>query len=113
MSVKTKQPIQQAVKDLRLAIGMTQEQFARYFGVSLRSVLNYELTKPPRGMRLLVKFAKLADQHNQLELREAFLEAVKKRIKIDFPEGVQVHVVLAPGVEVTESKGGSVDGETL
>ena len=42
---------EKTVKDLRTQTGMTQRQFASYFGVSLRSLQGWEAGKrPPQGM---------------------------------------------------------------
>lgn len=44
------------VKELRAQAGMSQAQFAAYFGVSVRSLQGWELgKKPPQGMVSMMK----------------------------------------------------------
>lgn len=43
------------IKELRLQTGMTQRQFASYFGVSIRSLQGWEAgKKPPQGMAAMM-----------------------------------------------------------
>lgn len=41
-----------AVKDLRAALGDTQQAFAHRLGLAISTVVRYELTRSPRGAEL-------------------------------------------------------------
>lgn len=55
------------VKELRTRTGMSQAQFAAYFGVSVRSLQGWETgKKPPQGMvAMMERIWKLENEHKE------------------------------------------------
>lgn len=57
-----KNEVTAAVRELREALGDTQQQFAHRLGLAISTVVRYELTRPPKG-KALVQLQEVAKQH--------------------------------------------------
>lgn len=86
--------LQEAVRALRHSFGDTQDEFARRLGVSVRSVLNYELDKPPRGMRLL-QLMQLSQSQNLPDLANIFADHSLANIRIPVPTSECARLILS------------------
>ena len=76
-----------AVRELREALGETQEQFAARLKASVRSVARYETTRPPSGVAL----AKLIAIARSEGLRgSSFAEKFRTAIRLEHPESLSV-----------------------
>jgi hypothetical protein len=63
---KERDKASQALIDLRIAMGMSQGEFAdNVMGLSEISIARYETSHPPRGEQL-IRFAEIADQQGRL-----------------------------------------------
>ncbi len=71
-----------AVKQLRLALGDTQQQFAARTGLAISTVVRYELSRPPRGEALL-PFRKLAQEHGLRQICLVFDHAIGQTAETD------------------------------
>ena len=65
----------QAVRQLRLALGETQEAFARRLQTTVRTVARYESTAPRSGL-VLTRLAQIAASNRQPELAQVFQDAL-------------------------------------
>lgn len=65
----------EAVKGLRAHFGESQQAFATRFGVSIRSIANYEKDRKPEG-RVLAMFAKAASDAKRGDLVHEFMTAL-------------------------------------
>jgi transcriptional regulator with XRE-family HTH domain len=63
------------VKELRRALGLSQQIFATQLGLSIRAVVNYEKDRAPTA-RALAQLAKLASVNEQPELARVFRDAL-------------------------------------
>jgi transcriptional regulator with XRE-family HTH domain len=70
-----KHPLLSTVRELRLALGDTQQSFAERLGLSISTVVRYELSRPPKG-RALAQFARVADENGMKELSAVFQRAL-------------------------------------
>ena len=86
--------LQQAVRALRHSFGDTQEEFARRLGVSVRSVLNYELDKPPRGIRL-IQLMQLANTQNLPQIASVFVHHSLANLRMPVPTSECASLVFA------------------
>lgn len=68
------QEVAEAVKSLRQAMGLSQQQFSDRLGVTVRTVARYELEKPPSGKTLL-RFANVAEGVGRPDLKRIFGKA--------------------------------------
>ena len=73
--------VQDALRELRHEMGLSQESFARKLGTTLRTVSRFERETPPRGKRL-VELAVLATEADRLDLRLVFLEALTRQLNL-------------------------------
>src|SRR6476469_7439938 len=65
-----------AVRDLRLALGETQQSFAHRLRLAISTVVRYELTRPPRGTEL-GRFYNLAMENGFTEIAAVFARAME------------------------------------
>ena len=71
--------ITETVKSLRLALGDTQQQFAQRTGLAISTVVRYESTRPPRGVRL-AQMERLARTEGKNEIALALHEALNREL---------------------------------
>jgi transcriptional regulator with XRE-family HTH domain len=64
-----------AVRDLRAALGMTQQQFAEKLPTALRTLARWENNEPPHG-KVLVRLAQLAEAQDFTEIGAKFVSAL-------------------------------------
>lgn len=69
--------LQDAVRGLREALGISQEELARKLGITVRTIARYENELPPKGEALGQLFL-LAEEANQTELADVFIEKFAK-----------------------------------
>jgi len=69
--------ITQAVRNLRVALGDTQQSFAHRLGMAISTVVRYESTRPPRG-KMLVQFERLARKHGLKKIALIFQGAFEE-----------------------------------
>jgi transcriptional regulator with XRE-family HTH domain len=75
-------PVCDAVRKLRLALGDTQQSFASRLGLAISTVVRYELTRPPKG-KALAQFAELAKGLRDAELADVFRRALVAELEFD------------------------------
>jgi len=77
--LRSTEPIEitQAVRNLRVALGDTQQSFAHRLGMAISTVVRYESTRPPRG-KVLVQFERLARKHGLKEIAFIFRGAFEE-----------------------------------
>lgn len=75
-----------AVRELRKALGDTQQQFATRLGMAISTVVRYELTRPPKG-KVLNQLAHLAITNGRPEIAHVFFEALDDEMGVERPEG--------------------------
>jgi transcriptional regulator with XRE-family HTH domain len=80
-STKTdaKVTVQEALRQLRQTMNLSQEGLARKLDVSFRTIHRFENEQPPKGVWLLM-FGKLADQHGRNDLATVFLNAFPEQL---------------------------------
>lgn len=71
--------VNEAVRELRLALGESQEAFAQRLNTSVRTVSRYETVRPPRG-KLLAQFSQLARKENLNEIADLFDDALAREL---------------------------------
>jgi|SRR5215469_18907964 len=64
-----------AVKELRSALGLSQQAFATQLGLSIRAVVNYEKSREPTA-RALAQLEQLASHSSHPELARIFRDAL-------------------------------------
>jgi transcriptional regulator with XRE-family HTH domain len=64
-----------AVKELRRALGLSQQAFATQLGLSIRAVVNYEKDRSPTA-RALAQLEQLASDNDHPELAHIFRDAL-------------------------------------
>jgi hypothetical protein len=69
-----KDPVSQAVRDLRTALGESQQAFAYRTKTAIRTIARYETVRPPKG-KALAEFQKLAAETGHQKLATVFSEA--------------------------------------
>ena len=73
------------VKELRRALGLSQQIFATQLGLSIRAVVNYEKDRAPTA-RALAQLAKLASVNEQPELARVFRDALGSELGLGMSE---------------------------
>jgi transcriptional regulator with XRE-family HTH domain len=68
-----------AVRQLRAALGDTQQSFAHRLKASIRTIAHYESDRPPRG-RALAELAKIATAHGHQAQAEIFRHALAEEL---------------------------------
>ena len=111
MSTKPANPIMGAVRDLRLALGDTQQSFAQRLGLSISTVVRYELTRPPKGTAL-AQLMQVASENNQPDIAMVFAGALADELGYREPREVIVSS-LHRFVEVTIKPEEKPDFEAL
>ena len=75
---KTKDPLCDAVRKLRTALGESQQAFAYRMKTAIRTIARYEASTPPKGKALAELFWVAADTGNA-ELANVFRGALRRR----------------------------------
>jgi DNA-binding XRE family transcriptional regulator len=83
------------VRDLRIALGETQEQFAARLGLTTRTVARWEATRPPTGSYLTL-LARTAWEAKQFEIHSELMRALGEDLNLYETPGGMVSVQLAP-----------------
>jgi transcriptional regulator with XRE-family HTH domain len=71
-----------AVRKLRLALGETQEKFARRMNTAVRTIARYEREHPPTGLAL-AQLKQLADAYNLPDVGNVLQEAMMRELGQD------------------------------
>jgi transcriptional regulator with XRE-family HTH domain len=74
-----------AVKELRRALGLSQQAFATQLGLSIRAVVNYEKDRAPSA-RALFQLEKLASVNEHPEHARVFREALGSELGLGMSE---------------------------
>ena len=75
-------PIQTAVRQLRKALGETQEQFAHRLRTAVRTIARYEGDRPPTGL-VLAQLKQLADVNDLQDVANVFQDAILEELGQD------------------------------
>jgi transcriptional regulator with XRE-family HTH domain len=70
-----KDPVSEAVRDLRTALGESQQAFAYRMKTAIRTIARYETVRPPKG-KALAEFARVADETGSGRTAKVFREAL-------------------------------------
>jgi transcriptional regulator with XRE-family HTH domain len=73
--VRHKDPVCLAVRSLRLRLHHTQQTFAVFLGLAIRTIARYETIRPPSG-KALVRFANLARENDLEQISETLHHAL-------------------------------------
>jgi transcriptional regulator with XRE-family HTH domain len=71
--------LREAVRSLRVAMGLTQTKFAERVSVSLPTVQRWEKVVPPRG-KALYSLSRLASEIGKMDLSSLFLSALTREL---------------------------------
>ncbi len=75
MTKNPRNPVTAAVRELRLALGDTQQSFAQRLGLAISTVVRYELTRPPKGNALRM-LARVAEENKLASVATCFRQAL-------------------------------------
>ena len=78
--MKQRHPVAQAVRQLRIALGESQQQFAYRTKTAIRTIARYETTDPPGGKRLM-DFETLAREKGLADLADIFRKARENELE--------------------------------
>ena len=81
-SPQSPKPIQDAVRQVRKALGETQEQFARRLRTVVRTIARYEGDRPPTGL-VLAQLKQLADANGLPDVAHVFEDAIIRELGQD------------------------------
>jgi transcriptional regulator with XRE-family HTH domain len=73
--------LSQAVKQLREALGQTQQQFAQTLHTAITTIARYETGRAPQG-RFLARLAEVANQNNLTDLAKSFRDALTRELGV-------------------------------
>lgn len=79
MTKNPSNPVTAAVRELRLALGDTQQSFAQRLGLAISTVVRYELTRPPKGNALRM-LARVAEENKLEPLASCFRQALAEEL---------------------------------
>ena len=79
-----KSKLTELVKELRLALGDTQQSFATRLGTAIRTVARWETIRPPHG-EVLARFTLLAEEHHLTGLAANFRAALSDELGYPVP----------------------------
>jgi transcriptional regulator with XRE-family HTH domain len=83
-SQATEKRVRTAVRELRLGLNDTQQQFAARINLAISTVVRYELTRAPSG-KALTKLFELADRYRFREQAEVFRSALIEEFGLNLP----------------------------
>jgi transcriptional regulator with XRE-family HTH domain len=75
MEMRMRNDLTAAVKELRLAVGDTQQDFAQRLGLAISTVVRYERSRPPKG-KALAQMAEVAESIGHAALAQKFAGAL-------------------------------------
>lgn len=78
---KQKDPVSEAVRELRVALGESQQTFAYRMKTAIRTIARYETIRPPKG-KALSEFFRLATETGNQELATVFSDALTADIGV-------------------------------
>src|SRR5271157_330230 len=81
---KTKQQtslVSEAVRELRVALGESQQAFAYRMKTAIRTIARYETIRPPKG-KALSEFLRVATETGNQELSKVFSDALTAEIGV-------------------------------
>lgn len=81
LSSLPRSPVSEAVRQLRLHLGLTQQLFAVKLGTALATIARYETDRTPRG-KILIEFNRLAEQAGRKDLAQIFSRAAYDQLGI-------------------------------
>jgi transcriptional regulator with XRE-family HTH domain len=76
-----KDEVTKAVRDLRVKLEDTQQQFATRMNMAISTVVRYELSRPPRG-KVLAQLERMAMEHGFDEEAAVFRRALRQELGI-------------------------------
>lgn len=68
-------PVSEAVRSLRVALGESQQAFAYRMKTAIRTIARYETTRPPKG-KALSEFYRVATENGNQDLAAVFRNAL-------------------------------------
>ena len=74
-----KDPVSEAVRDLRTALGESQQAFAYRMKTAIRTIARYETVRPPKG-NALAEFARVAEETGNEKAAKVFREALMSEL---------------------------------
>jgi transcriptional regulator with XRE-family HTH domain len=74
-----KDPVSEAVRDLRTGLGESQQAFAYRMKTAIRTIARYETVRPPKG-KALAEFQKLAAETGNQKLANVFGDALRAEL---------------------------------
>jgi len=74
-------PISQAIRAVRLALGESQQAFAYRMKTAIRTIARYETTRAPRGAEL-AQFHRLAVEQGFREQADVFAKAMEQELEM-------------------------------
>jgi transcriptional regulator with XRE-family HTH domain len=75
----TKAPESEAVRELRMALGESQQAFAYRMKTAIRTIARYETVRPPKG-KALAEFYRLATETGHPKLANVFTRALQAEL---------------------------------
>ncbi len=76
-----KNPVSEAVRKLRVALGESQQAFAYRMKTAIRTIARYETVRPPKG-KALAEFFRVASETGNEDLAKVFRDALTAEIGI-------------------------------
>lgn len=80
----TDRQVLEAVRNLRKALGDTQQSFAQRLGLAISTVVRYESTRPPKGTAL-AQLIQVARENDLPEIAQLFAEALASELRSFLP----------------------------
>ena len=74
--------VQDALRELRYQMGLSQEKMARYLGVTVVTISRFERRQPPRG-KWLLRFTSIAEECGRPDLADAFRGAFAEQFHLE------------------------------
>jgi transcriptional regulator with XRE-family HTH domain len=84
---KVTDPVCIAIRELREAMGWTQQVFAHHMKTAIRTVARWETVQPPKAFDTLSAFAHLAVKNDRYDLIRSFLPSPTVSIMVDMLKG--------------------------
>jgi len=77
---REKSPVAKAVRELRQALGESQQAFAYRMDAAVRTIARWETVRPPKAVATLSALADLAAKNDRHDLADAFLPSSTESI---------------------------------
>lgn len=81
-------PVSRAVRDLRVALGETQQEFAYRMKTAIRTIARYETVRPPKHVAL-VQFIQLAESHGLKDIAILLQSAFEDELQASVERAVR------------------------